>query len=79
MNKPNLIDLIPDRSQVILVSDYRQDNAEKLVELLAESAEDVFRLRVGTDQSNGYIANIRPPNDMQPACLRPCFCKWLVM
>ena len=61
-----LIDMIPERSQVILVSDFRQDNAEKLSELLQESADDVLRLRVGNDRSNGYIANVRPPSDMQP-------------
>ena len=61
-----LMDLIPADSSVILVSDFRQDRADKLVKLLENTAADVHRLRVGDDQANGYIKGIRMPADIRP-------------
>ena len=61
-----LLDMIPTESSIIILSDFRQDRGDKLVKLLENTTDDVQRLRIGNDQSNGFIQGVKLPSDIRP-------------
>lgn len=62
----DLAQLLPADATVVLVSDFRQDRATRLGEMLAEQVADLRRLRVGDDLPNALIAGVQPPADIRP-------------
>ncbi|TVR14261.1 MAG: hypothetical protein EA401_04870 [Planctomycetota bacterium] len=57
---------LEDSDQVILVSDFRRDTAERLQEIVDEHVHTVQRLRIGEDTGNALISDIAFDQDILP-------------
>ncbi|TVR41791.1 MAG: hypothetical protein EA402_12685 [Planctomycetota bacterium] len=61
-----LLDAVPARSVVLLISDFRQDRGEAVEEVLNPVASAVHRLRLGDDGPNALVTAVEPPVDALP-------------
>ena len=61
-----LMEACTEDSDVILVSDFRQDDGQRLSERLASRVRQVTRWRVGTDSSNAHVTAVTGSDDLVP-------------
>lgn len=58
--------LADDETDVLLVSDFRQDDARALLERLSEIGRWAGRWRIGSVSPSGVLAAVEPPDDLLP-------------
>ncbi len=61
-----VLDHCRDTSDVILVSDFRQDRADKLLAVLEPTVHSVLRWRVGENGTNSLITGLHEMEDLLP-------------